>query len=152
MRELILHSYFATTCFERTTGENGLTVTNYNRSGWLPPPRTLYRKGVPCEELWETAGWFGVWKQVTVMVAAGLESGRNQCQRRPTRPMNGQGVTECLSKGQRAGNTHTWGRGNPTKKTKPPYNLQIKRGARERCFPVGADITHNIMHTSKRES
>ena len=54
-----------------------------------------------------TAGGSGIRKQVTVMVAAGLESGRNQCQERPTRPMNGQGVIECLSKGQSAGNTHT---------------------------------------------
>ncbi len=54
-----------------------------------------------------TAGGSGIRKQVTVMVAAGLESGRNQCQRRPARPMNGQGVTECISKGQSAGNTHT---------------------------------------------
>ena len=54
-----------------------------------------------------TAGGSGIRKQVTVMVAAGLESGRNQCQKRPARPMNGQGVTEYISKGQGAGNTHS---------------------------------------------
>ena len=154
MRELILHSYFATTCFERTTGENGLTVTNYNRSGWLPPPRTLYRKGVPCEELWETAGWFGVWKQVTVMVAAGLESGRNQCQRRPTRPMNGQGVTECLSKGRKSRKHSYVGWGDPTINTK---SLSTKRHGEGSYPPESRTVvlpspffTHTITYNTTK--
>ena len=85
-----------------------------------------------------TAGGSGIRKQVTVMVAAGLESGRNQCPKRSTRPMNGQGVTECISKGRKSRKHSYVGWGDPTVNSNPlSHTLQP-------TTPEGIQVSHDL--------